>query len=152
MSRRYLEDLKPGEVQTFGSATLTVEAIKAFAAKFDPQPFHLDETAAKASLFQGLAASGWHTAALTMQMLVCDMPGKLALLASPGFDELRWLKPVRPGDQLHVRCTCLDVSPSRSHPERGHARFKIETFNQADECVMHYISLTLIARRPTASG
>lgn len=148
MNLRYLEDLIPGEVREFGAASLSIEAIKAFAAKYDPQPFHLDESAAKASVFEGLAASGWHTAALTAQMIVRDMPRPLALLALPGFDELRWLQPVRPGDRLRVRCTVLDTLPSQTHPERGQARFRIETLNQNGDVVMRYISLALVAQRP----
>jgi acyl dehydratase len=116
---RYLEDFEPG--QEFGSGSITIDAgqIKAFAKQFDPQPFHLDEEAASASFFQGLAASGWHTAALTMRLLV---EGDLAVaggIVGAGADEFRWPRPVRPGDTLTVRSEVLEVRPSKSRPEQG---------------------------------
>lgn len=116
MSERYLEDFVVG--QTFGSGRLRVtkEQIKAFAAEFDPQPFHLDEAAAQDTFFQGLAASGWHTAALTMRLLVESELKPAGGVIGAGFEEFRWPKPVRPGDELHIESEVLEVRPSRSRP------------------------------------
>jgi acyl dehydratase len=114
MSERYLEDF--AVEQTFGSGRLRVdeEQIKAFAAEFDPQPFHLDEDAARDTIFRGLAASGWHTAALTMRLLVESEIEPAGGIVAAGFDEFRWLRPVQPGDELHIESEVLEVRPSRS--------------------------------------
>jgi acyl dehydratase len=119
MIERYLEDFTAG--QTFGSGTLHVDAkrIKDFAAEFDPQPFHLDEAAAEGTVFRGLAASGWHTAALTMRLLVGSDFRPAGGVLGAGFDELRWPRPVRPGDELHLESEVLEVRPSKSRPEQG---------------------------------
>jgi len=123
MSRRYLEDFMVG--QTFGSGRLRVdkEQIKAFAAEFDPQPFHLDEDAALDTIFGGLAASGWHTAALTMRLLVESEIAPAGGVVGAGFDEFRWPRPVRPGDELHIESEVLDVRPSRSRSNQGRSAF-----------------------------
>jgi acyl dehydratase len=144
----YLEDLKPGESHEYGTVEVTADTIKDFARRYDPQPFHLKEEAAENSIFKGLAASGWHTAAMTMQLLTRYSGHNMAGLGSPGFDDLRWRRPVRPGDRLRVRTTCLDIKPSHTHPERGTARFAIETVNQDDDVVMQFTSLVLVARKP----
>ena len=119
MSRRYLEDFAVG--QTFGSGRLRVdkEQIKAFAAEFDPQPFHLDEDAARDTIFRGLAASGWHTAAVTMRLLVESEIEPAGGIVGAGFDEFRWPRPVRPGDELHIESEVLEVRPSRSRSNQG---------------------------------
>jgi acyl dehydratase len=119
MTGRYLEDFAVG--QTFGSGRLRVEKerIKAFAAEFDPQPFHLDEEAARSSIFRGLAASGWHTAAMTMRLLVESELKPAGGIVGAGFDEFRWPRPVRPGDELHLESEVLEVRPSKSRPEQG---------------------------------
>jgi acyl dehydratase len=146
--RLHLEDLEVG--QRFGSGTLTVtaEAIKAFAAEFDPQPFHLDEAAAKASLFGGLAASGWHTAALTMKLLVGGAYQPAGGLIGAGMDEMRWPRPVRPGDVLRLESEILEITPSRSRPDRGMVKARISTLNQAGEPVQTMIATMVVPRRP----
>ena len=145
--RLYLEDLQVG--QRFGSSTVTVtpEAIKAFAAEFDPQPFHLDEEAAKASLFGGLAASGWHTAALTMKLLVGGEFLPVGGLIGAAVDEFRWPRPVRPGDVLRVDSEILEVLPSRSRPDRGMVKARIVTSNQAGEPVQTMVVTMVVPRR-----
>ncbi len=133
MSRRYLEDFAVG--QTFGSGRLRVdkEQIKAFAAEFDPQPFHLDEDAARDTIFRGLAASGWHTAALTMRLLVESEIEPAGGVVGAGFDEFRWPRPVRPGDELHIESEVLEVRPSRSRSNQGLIKVRTTTLNQNDE-------------------
>jgi len=135
MSGRYLEDFAVG--QTFGSGRLriSVEQIKAFAAEFDPQPFHLNEEAAQDTIFQGLAASGWHTAALTMRLLVDSELKPAGGLVGAGFDEFRWPRPVRPGDELHIESEVLEVRPSKSRPTQGIIKVRTTTLNQNDEPV-----------------
>jgi acyl dehydratase len=130
MSRRYLEDFTVG--QTFGSGQLRVdkEQIKAFAAEFDPQPFHLDEDAARDTIFRGLAASGWHTAALTMRLLVESEIEPAGGIIGAGFDEFRWPRPVRPGDELHIESEVLEVRPSRSRSNQGLIKVRTTTLNQ----------------------
>ncbi|MGK9232643.1 MaoC family dehydratase [Inquilinus limosus] len=146
--RLYLEDLEVG--QRFGSGTVAVtpEAIKAFAAEFDPQPFHLDEEAAKATFFGGLAASGWHTAALTMKLLVGSPYQPADGLIGGGTDEMRWPRPVRPGDVLRVESEILEIRPSRSRPDRGLVKTRITTLNQAGEPVQVMIANMVVPRRP----
>jgi acyl dehydratase len=133
---KYFEDIVPGTVEEFGSMEVTEDEIVAFATKFDPQPFHLDREAAKSSLFGGLAASGWHTASLMMRMLVDHTLRPESSLGSPGVDELRWLRPVRPGDRLSIRMTVLEATRSRSKPDRGVVRSLVEVLNQDREVAM----------------
>ena len=142
----YLEDLHVG--QTFASAPVTVIAdqIKAFAAEFDPQPFHLDETAARDTLFEGLAASGWHTAALTMRMLVQCFPLAGGLVGAGG--ETTWPRPTRPGDTLTAHVEILEIMPSRSRPYRGMIRTRTETRNQHGEPVQVSTVRIVVWRRP----
>ncbi len=150
MSARFLDDLVPGESLEFGSKEVTEPEIIAFARQFDPQPFHLDPIAAAASPFGGLIASGWHTASMGMRMMVDHLLGPdSGSIGSPGVDELRWLKPVRPGDVLRVRAEIIDVTPSRSKPDRGTARIRYELLNQKDEVAMRFIGLGMFLRRPT---
>ncbi len=144
---RFLEDFVVGEVVEFGRAELTAEEIIAFAEKYDPQPFHLDEAAGAATPYGGLIASGWHTAGLTMRMMVDHIVSRHGL-GSPGIDELRWLKPVRPNDVLTCRATVLEVRPSRSKPDRGIVRQQIETLNQAGEVVLSWIGNGMVRARP----
>jgi acyl dehydratase len=129
----YLEDLHVGQTFVSGRVTLTAEDIKTFARQFDPQPFHLDETAAKDSLFGGLAASGWHTAALTMRLLVEAFPLAGGLVGAGG--ETTWPRPTRPGDTLSVHVEVLEILPSRTRPDRGMIRTRTETRNQHGEAV-----------------
>jgi acyl dehydratase len=150
MSRRYLEDFTVG--QTFGSGRLRVdkEQIKAFAAEFDPQPFHLDEDAARDTIFRGLAASGWHTAALTMRLLVESEIEPAGGIIGAGFDEFRWPRPVRPGDELHIESEVLEVRPSRSRSNQGLIKVRTTTLNQNDEAVQVQIANLIVPRRQSA--
>jgi acyl dehydratase len=145
---RYLEDFAPG--QKFGSSTLRVEEerIKRFAAEFDPQPFHLDDAAARASLFRGLAASGWHTAAMTMRLLVESDVKPAGGIVGAGFDEFRWPQPVRPGDELHIEAEVLEVRPSKSRPDQGMVKLRTTTLNQRNEPVQISVGNLVVPRRP----
>jgi len=145
---RYFEDFKPGDVIELGSRTISKESILAFAREFDPQPFHTDEEAAKRSIYGGLLASGWHTGSLLMRILNDGLLKDTASLGSPGVDELRWLKPVRPGDVLSARMTVLESIPSRSKPDRGLIRSLMELRNQHGEIVLTVRGLSLLGRRP----
>ena len=145
---RYFEDFKPGDVIELGSRTISKESILAFAREFDPQPFHTDEEAAKRSIYGGLLASGWHTGSLLMRILNDGLLKDTASLGSPGVDELRWLKPVRPGDVLSARMTVLESIPSRSKPDRGLIRSLMELRNQHGEVVVTVRGLSLLGRRP----
>jgi acyl dehydratase len=145
---RYFEDFKPGDVIELGSRTISKERILAFAREFDPQPFHTDEEAAKRSIYGGLLASGWHTGSLLMRILYDGLLKDTASLGSPGIDELRWLKPVRPGDTLAARMTILEAIPSRSKPDRGLIRSLMEMRNQNGEVVLTIRGLSLLGRRP----
>jgi acyl dehydratase len=146
----YLEDLAVGRRFSGGTASIDLAAIKAFAAAFDPQPFHLDEDAAKASVFGRLVASGWHTMAMTMRLLVEGEPRSLRGLVGLGADELRWPRPVFPGDVLSADWEVLDVRPSSSKPDRGTARLRVTTRNQHGEVVLTLITTILLPRRPSA--
>jgi len=150
ISERYLEDFAVG--QTFGSGRLRVdkEQIKAFAAEFDPQPFHLDEDAARDTIFRGLAASGWHTAALTMRLLVESEIEPAGGIVGAGFDEFRWPRPVRPGDELHIESEVLEVRPSRSRSNQGMIKVRTTTLNQNDEAVQVQIANLIVPRRHSA--
>src|SRR5882724_5074505 len=130
MTKRYLEDFAVG--QTFGSGRVRVdeERIKRYAAEFDPQPFHLDEDAARDTIFRGLVASGWHTAAVTMRLLVESDLKPAGGIVGAGADEFRWPRPVRPGDELHIESEVLEVRPSRSRPDQGLIKVRTTTFNQ----------------------
>jgi len=148
MTERYLEDFAVG--QTFGSGRLRVDKarIKTFAAEFDPQPFHLDEAAARDSVFRGLAASGWHTAALNMRLLVGSELKPAGGIVGAGFDEFRWPRPVRPGDELRVESEVLEVRPSKSRPDQGLIKVRTTTLNQNGEAVQISIGNLLVPRRP----
>lgn len=132
----YWEDFPAGNVRDCGSTTVSREAILDFARQFDPQPFHVDEQAAKNSLFGGLAASGWHTCGIAMRLMCDAYLLRTTSQGSPGIDELRWLKPVRPGDTLRLRMTVLDARPMRSKPHLGLVQSHWELFNQHDDCVL----------------
>ncbi len=145
---RYLEDFAAG--QKFGSGRLRVDAarIKSFAAEFDPQPFHLDDAAARTSLFRGLAASGWHTAAMTMRLLVESELKPAGGIVGAGFDEFRWPRPVRPGDELRLEIEVMEVRPSKSRPDQGVVKVKTTTLNQDGEAVQVSIGNLVVPRRP----
>ena len=144
---RYFEDYVEGDVHSFGRIAVEADEIVDFAKRFDPQGFHTDPEAAKRTPFHGLIASGWHTVGLMMRLYVEHYLTHVASLASPGIDELRWIKPVRPGDTLSVRVTVLKATPSRSKPDRGAVTSFIEVFNQAGEAVMTLRAVNMIARR-----
>jgi acyl dehydratase len=144
---RWFEDYVPGAVHDLGSVVVDEQEVIAFARQFDPQPFHLDKERAEESVFGGLIASGWHTACMAMRLIVDHYLSEASSEGSPGIDELRWLRPVRPGDQLTVRITILDARRSRSRPERGIVRSQIDTLNQDGEVVMHLTSTIFIRCR-----
>lgn len=147
---RWFEDFVPGAVHEFGEVRVSEAEIVDFARRFDPQPIHIDPQAAAEGVFGGLIASGWHTAGLMMRMLVDGfLPGH-ASLGSPGIDELRWTRPVRPGDILHLRVSVLEATRSRSKPDRGVVRTLIEVLNQHGEIVMSLRPMNLLRCRPQA--
>jgi len=148
MAELYLEDFAIG--QTFGSGRLRIEEerIRSFAAEFDPQPFHLDAAAARHTIFHGLAASGWHTAAVTMRLLVGSELRPAGGIIGAGFDELSWPHPVRPGDELHLESEVLEVRPSKSRPDLGSIKVRTTTLNQNGEAVQIFIANLLALRRP----
>jgi len=150
----YLEDLAVGQVYRSSGEPLlvTVEAIKAFAGQFDPQPFHLDEAAAAKTMFGGLAASGWHTTALTMRLQVRNGLPLAGGIIGAGLDELRWPRPVRPGDRLRVENEVLEVRPSRSRPDQGMVKVRTTTLNQNDEPVQVFVGNLVVPRRTPASA
>ena len=145
--RYYWEDFPVDSVREFGATRVSREAVLAFAAEFDPQPFHLDDAAAEASLFGRLSASGWHTCAMTMRMMCDDYLLDAASLGSPGVDNLRWLKPVYPGDTLSVRLTILESRPMASRPTVGLLRSRWEVRNQQGEAVMTMEGWGMFRRR-----
>jgi acyl dehydratase len=144
---RYFEDYVSGAVHEYGQIAVTEAEIIEFARRFDPQDMHVDPEAAARGRFQGLIASGWHTAAMMMRLFADNFLSKVASLASPGIDELRWLKPVRPGDVLHIRVTVLEATPSHSRPDRGMVRTLVEVLNQDREVVMTSKPMNIIRRR-----
>src|SRR3954453_16960174 len=144
----YFEDLEVGAETDFGSYKVTREEVLEFASKYDPQPFHLSDEEAAKTHFGRMSASGWHTAAMTMSVIARYVVGhKQAGLGSPGIDELRWKKPVYPGDRLHVRGKIIEKMPSRSRPEMGSFRTETIVTNQDDQVVMTFTSIVLIRRR-----
>ena len=152
MTMRYLEDFEPG--QKFGSGRLIVDRdrIKSFGAEFDPQPFHVDESAARESFFKGLAASGWHTAAMSMRLLVEGELKPAGGIIGAGFDELRWPRPVRPGDELRVESEILEVRGSKSRPDQGLIKVKTTTLNQNGDAVQVFVGNLIVPRRPVSSA
>src|SRR6266404_5021585 len=150
LSERYLEDFAAG--QRFGSGRRRIDGERAlaFAAEFDPQPFHLDEVAARSSIFGELIASGWHTAAVTMRLLVETELKPAGGLIGAGLDECRWPRPVRPGDELRVECEVIEVRPSKSRPAQGLIKLRTTTLNQHDEAVLVYVVNMVVQRRSEA--
>jgi acyl dehydratase len=145
---RYFEDYPKDSVYRLGPIVVDEDELLAFGRRFDPQPIHIDPVAAAAGPFGGLIASGWHTAGLMMRLLALDFLSPASSLGSPGIDELRWIRPVRPGDQLSVTVTVLDAVASRSKPDRGILTSRIEVANQDAEVVMTMRAVNLIARSP----
>jgi len=147
IDQRYFEDYAVGAIFDCGNIAVDQAEMIAFARRYDPQYFHADPEAAKESAFGGLIASGWQTAALTMRLLVEGYLSSVASLGSPGIDELRWTRPVRPGDILHVTVNVLDAKRSRSKPDRGIVRSLIEVTNQSGESVMSFKAINLLLCR-----
>jgi acyl dehydratase len=152
MTQLYLEDLAPGQKYGTGKLRVDAAAIKAFAAAFDPQPFHLDEEAARASFFGGLSASGWHTAALTMRLLVEGGLRPAGGIIGTRADELKWPHPVRPGDELEVEVEILEVRPSARRPGQGYVKCRATTLNQRREPVQVLVMNLLVEARPTTAS
>ena len=146
----YLEDFEPGSVHAAGSVRLSEEEILEFGCRYDPQPFHVDPEAARASVYGGLIASGWQTVAVTMRLLVDNVFNEAASMGSPGVDEIRWTRPVRPGDTLAARVTVLETRVSKSRPDRGVLRFKIEVDNQDGEPTMSMVGASFVGCRPAS--
>ena len=147
--RLFWEDFPIGQVREFGAYHVTREGVIAFAREFDPQPFHVDDAAAEASLFGRLAASGWHTCAMAMRMMCDAYLLDAASLGSPGLEKLSWLKPVYPGDTLHVRLEVLESRPLASRPGVGMIRSRWDVMNQADETVLTMEGFGMFRRRGT---
>jgi len=147
LERLYLDDLRVGQRFTSGSYVMEAARIKEFAAEFDPQPFHLDEATAEASVFKGLAASGWHTAAAAMRLLVTGgLPFANGIVGLGG--EIAWPKPTRPGDSLHLESEIVEITPSRSNPHRGIVTVRSTMLNQSGEPVYQLTAKLLVVRRP----
>jgi acyl dehydratase len=151
MTERYLEDFAVGQVFNSARTRVDKEQIVAYAKQFDPQPFHLDEEAARKSPFHGLAASGWHTAGMTMRMMLDGEFKPAGGILGVGFDDLSWPRPVRPGDELHAKSEILEVRPSKSRPDRGMIRVRTTTYNQKDQPVMAFTGNLLVPRRPATA-
>jgi acyl dehydratase len=152
---RCFEDFVPGSVRTFGTVLVKEQEIIEFARRYDPQVFHTDPVAARKTPYGGLVASGWHTAAMAMRLIVDHRLSQVASAGSPGVDELRWLKPVRPGDELSVRVTVLEARRSESKPERGVVRSLVEVLNQDGAVVMSFKGVGLLLcrdSRPTSTA
>lgn len=150
-ARTFWEDIEVGQVARFGRYQVTRDEVLAFAERYDPQPFHLSDEAAAGTHFGRLAASGWHTCAMTMRMIVDDLRDRhQAGLGSPGIDELRWVKPVFPGDVLGCETEVLDKRRSRSRPQMGSFRSRMRVHNQHGDTVMTMVSIGLIATRHPA--
>jgi acyl dehydratase len=146
-AERYFEDYVPGAVYEYGYAGVSEADIVAFAGRFDPQPIHVDAQFADGGPFGGLIASGWHTAGIAMRLIVDHYLSRVASLASPGVDELRWPTPVRPGDSLRLRTTILETRHSRSKPDRGLVRTRAELLNQDDQIVLSLVAMNLLRLR-----
>jgi acyl dehydratase len=147
MTERYLEDFAVGQRFSTGRHIVDDEQIKTFAAEFDPQPFHVDETAAEKSIFRGLAASGWHTTGITMRLLVHGDLRPAGGIIGLGLEDMQWPKPVRPGDELHVETEILQIRPSASKPNQGLLKVRNTTFNQKGEAVLSQTVNLLVLRR-----
>ena len=152
MTTLTLEDFPPGRFGTFGPRHVTREEILAFAAEFDPQPMHLDEEAAKLSLLKGLSASGWHLCSIMMRMMVDGFVGRAASLGSPGVNEVRWLAPLRPGDDVLLDVDVMEARVSRSRPETGIVMFRSTVRNAAGQALCEMVSPIIIGRRGDAGA
>ena len=147
IAKYYWEDFKPGDTFSMGERVMDREEMIAFAKQFDPQPFHIDEAAAKRSMYGGLIASGWHTVAIVMRMMCDSYLNQSASLGAPGVDHVRWLKPVRPGDTLRAQRTVLESRASQSRPEMGLVKMRWEVLNQKGELAMTIEGACMFQRR-----
>jgi acyl dehydratase len=145
--RLHWEDFSSGQVTECGSRLITRAEIVAFAAEYDPQPMHLDEAAARATLFGGLVASGWHSCCVLMRMLSDSLIADTSFMGAPGVEEVRWLAPIRPGDRIKARATVLETRASRSRPDMGFVKFRFELINAADQAVMTLTVSPMFGRR-----
>lgn len=150
LKERYFEDYTVGETAEFGDYPITEEEIIGFAKRYDPQPFHIDRQAAMQTIYGGLIASGWMTASVMMRMLVDHFVSPVSSMGSPGIDELRWQRPVRPGDRLHVRVTVLETRRSESKPDRGVVKVHQEAINQNGEVALSIKGMALYKCRTAA--
>lgn len=148
MTTTYFEDITVGDKTVFGEKKVTLEEILKFARKYDPQPFHIDEKAAGESLYGGLIASGWHTGGMLMRMMVDNMVNQRSGLGSPGFDDLRWILPVRPGDVIRFESTVIEARESSSRPDMGIIRAQVFLFNQNDEKALSVKTISMMKTRP----
>jgi acyl dehydratase len=149
--RYYWEDLEPGKARDLGTVTVSAQEIKDFARQFDPQPFHIDEAAGQRSIFGNLCASGWHTCALAMKLTVENFLNESSSMGSPGLENLRWLKPVYPGDTLRLQQTIVESRPLRTRPDTGMVRSVWDMFNQDGEKVLHMEGYGMFRRRHPAT-
>jgi acyl dehydratase len=153
MAKLYWEDFELGAVTVYGPRLVTREEIVAFAAEFDPQPMHLDEEAARATMLGGLGASGWHTCCLFMRIIADGFILNSSSMGGPGVEEVRWLKPLRPGTRIRVRAKVLETRASKSRPEMGLAKFFYEVLDETDAPLMTLTTTMMFGRRqPAASG
>lgn len=152
VAMRYFEDIAVGDTARFGSHIVDRDEVLDFARRYDPQPFHLSDAAAARTHFGRLAASGWHSCAMTMAMLVAQMEvDPIASLGAAGIDELRWLRPVYPGDTLRCETEVVETRPSRSRPEMGTVRSRMTVYNQDEVAVLRFVAITLVATRAGAA-
>ena len=147
MSKHYWEDFKTGDVAVYGPKLVTRDEIVAFAAEFDPQPMHMDEAAAAITLLGGLAGSGWHSCALMMRMMADGFLLDSTSMGSPGVEEVRWLRPLRPNTQVRLRVTVLDTRSSKSRPDMGLTRMRYELIDGAEETITSMTSTMMLGRR-----
>jgi acyl dehydratase len=152
VNERWFEDYVPGTTAEAGPVRVEESEVVEFARRFDPQPFHVDAEAAAAGPFGGLIASGWHTCALMMRLLADEYLSPVSSLGSPGVDELRWLRPVRPGDELVLRATVEEARVSRTKPDRGLVTTRVEMVDRGGEAVLRLRAVNLVRTRPTGSG
>ncbi len=150
MPRLHWEDFTQGQVTEYGPRLLTREEIIAFAAEFDPQPMHLDEEAAAAGMFGGLAASGWHSCCVLMRMITDGFIADASFMGAPGVEEVKWLAPIRPGERVRARATVLETRASRSRPDMGFVKFQFELVDAADRRLMTLTVIPMFGRRSSA--
>jgi acyl dehydratase len=149
---RYFEDFAVGEIIECGSRTVSAEEIKTFAEQFDPQPFHLDEAAAKKGMFGTIVGSGWHSVCICMRLTVDAVFNDTANMGSPGVEKIRFIRPLFPGDTVAARIEVLDSAPSRSKPDRGRLTFRFTLSNQKHETIMDFEGMTIFGRRPSPTA